>query len=78
MKKVFVFVSAIFLFGCNSANYTNLSTEAARVLAEKNGVEFRVVQEDGQGYIVTDDYVVGRINAIIENGVVVDYEVEGN
>jgi hypothetical protein len=57
--------------------YVGLSLAEAVALADQNGVPFRVVVIDGEPQMVTEDYVPGRINAAIEDDVVVSYEVEG-
>lgn len=59
-----------------SNDYLGLTETEAISLAEDNGVPFRVWQRDGEFYAVTMDYVVGRITATIENGIVTDYSVE--
>lgn len=59
-----------------SKAYLNLSEKAAADLAEKNGVSFRVVKRDGEFLPATMDYRPGRINAEVEKGIVVDYQVE--
>lgn len=58
-------------------NYTGLTVEEAQKVAAENGVPFRIIREDGEDFIVTADYVPGRVNAMVESGKVVDYEVEG-
>lgn len=59
-----------------SGEYTGLTIEAAQELARENGVMFRIVQEDGEYYAVTMDYRPGRINAVVEDGIIVSYTVE--
>lgn len=66
-----------FIEGMNlSWEYTWLTLEAAKKLADDNKVAFRVVERDGEVYAVTLDYVVWRINAVVENNIVVSYTVE--
>lgn len=60
----------------SSKEYLGLTESEAIELAQENGVNFRVWQRDGEIYAVTMDYVVGRITATIENGIVTDYSVE--
>lgn len=61
----------------STETYTGLTVEEAQELAGENGVMFRVVMEDGEMRPATKDYRPGRINATVENGEVVSYEVEG-
>lgn len=49
--------------------------EASNYAKERN-IPFRVYIEDGEGLMVTLDLVPGRINAEVENDVIVDYMVE--
>lgn len=58
------------------ANYVGLDLEAAQEYAEAEGRDFRVVSMDGELQPVTMDLREGRINAYVENGVVVDIDVE--
>lgn len=59
-------------------SYTGLSVQGAMEKAKSKGVSFRVVQQDGEFFAVTMDFRPGRINAVVDNGVVVSFEVEGN
>ena len=59
------------------ADYVGLSVAEAKALAAANGVPFRVVFRDGEHLPVTMDFVVGRVNAAVQNNVVVGYSVEG-
>ncbi len=59
------------------AKYIWLSQDEAINLAKENGVDFRIVSIDGQSMPVTMDYRPGRINASVEDGIVVSYNVEG-
>ncbi len=58
-------------------SYLGLSETDAEAKAEMDGVPFRVVMRDGEALAVTMDYRPGRINATVENDIVVSYEVEG-
>ncbi|NCP67655.1 DUF4377 domain-containing protein [bacterium] len=60
-----------------SPDYIGLTVEQAMELADINEIPFRVVMIDGQMQPTTEDFRMGRINAIVENNFVVDYEVEG-
>lgn len=57
-------------------DYLGLPEAEAAELAVTNGVAFRVVERDGETQIVTEDFVLGRINAAISEGVVTSYTVE--
>lgn len=54
-----------------------LKLAEAGAKAESKGRQFRVVKKDGEALFVTEDYVPGRINAEIADGVVVGVTVEG-
>ena len=56
--------------------YGGLTVEQAQNLATERGVLFRVVEQDGEPLMVTMDYVTGRVNAEIENDIVVGYTIE--
>lgn len=51
--------------------YVGLSEAAARQLAQERGRPFRVAGRDGVGRMLTADLVYGRIDAWVENGLVV-------
>lgn len=55
-----------------------MTDTAAAAYAAKHDIMFRVVNIDGEPQAVTEDYRPGRINASVENDVVVSYTVEGN
>lgn len=58
----------------NLTGYTEAS--AARMAAEAD-VPFRPVVRDGEMMMVTEDYRPGRINATINNDIVMSYTIEG-
>ena len=58
-------------------DYVGLSESQARDLAQSRDTPFRVVTRDGVSQRVTFDFVRGRINADVRDGVVVTYTVEG-
>lgn len=58
-------------------DYTGLTVEEAVAQAEENDIPFRIVMEDGEALPATLDYRIGRINATVEDGIVVSYDVEG-
>jgi len=56
--------------------YSWLTLDAASQLASDNWTVLRVVERDGEVYAVTLDYIPWRINAVVENDIVVSYRVE--
>lgn len=58
--------------------YVGLSVTEAQALAAENNVPFRVVERDGELLPTTKDFRLGRVNAIVESNLVVDYSVEGD
>ena len=58
-------------------DYVGLSESQARDVAQRRDTPFRVVTRDGVRQIVTFDFIRGRINADIRDGMVVAYAVEG-
>lgn len=66
-----------YILWSHSVDYLGLTESEAQELAEQNDVAFRIGKRDGEVYAVTTDYVVGRITATIENGIVVGYSIEG-
>jgi hypothetical protein len=59
-------------------DYVGLTTTQAVILAQTNEVMFRLVEIDGQPQPVTKDLHPGRINAVVENEIVVSYTVEAS
>ena len=57
-------------------DFTWLSEDEASELASSNNIPFRVVMRDDEMLPVTMDYVPGRINAQVENGIVTSVSVE--
>lgn len=49
----------------------------AEAIAAAADVSFRVVERDGEAFAVTMDYRPGRINARVQNDIVVAYSIEG-
>ena len=56
----------------------DLSEEEAASVTEAAGLPFRVVWRDGEPLAVTMDYRPGRINAAVQSGVVVSFDIEGD
>jgi len=59
-----------------ATGYAGITTAEAEALAEANEVMFRVVEIDGVMQSTTRDLQVGRINAVVENGLVTSYTIE--
>jgi len=59
-----------------SWEYTWLTLDAGIQRAKDKGTVLRVVEEDWEIYVVTMDYIPGRINAVVEDGIIVSYRVE--
>jgi hypothetical protein len=59
-------------------DYVGMTVEQATEKAAAEGVPFRVVMENGEALPVTMDYVIGRINAEVTDGIVTKYAVEGS
>lgn len=60
-----------------AAALIGMTTSDATAYAKANDIIFRVVKIDNESQLVTEDYRPGRINASVENDVVVNYTVEG-
>lgn len=58
--------------------YIGLSMDEATVEASKRGVPFRVVEIDGESQMVTEDFRPGRINAVVNNGFITSFSIEGS
>ena len=57
--------------------YVGLMLDQAQVAAGERNDRFRIVKRDGLDLSVTFDFVYGRINAELVDGVVVGFSVEG-
>ena len=57
--------------------YIGLTTTQARELARSKGVPFRAIKIDGERLAVTLDFVRGRVNAELEDGLVSSVQIEG-
>jgi hypothetical protein len=60
----------------DATDYVGMSPTTGENKAEADGVLFRVVEIDGNSQPITKDLRPGRINATVENDVVVSYTVE--
>jgi len=58
-------------------SYIGLTLGQAQAAAGKRNDRFRVVKRDGIGLPVTLNFVYGRINAEMADGLVVSFSVEG-
>ena len=58
------------------SDYIGMTVVQANEKAKRDGTIFRVVNEDGEPKPVTMDLRPGRINAVVEAGVVTEYTVE--
>lgn len=59
-----------------ATGYVGLTEVEADALATQNDVPFRVVERDGEMLPTTRDFREGRINAVVENGMVTSYTEE--
>lgn len=58
------------------AAYLGLTEEEAMAQAEVDGRPFRVGAKDGEQFMLTEDYVIGRVTATITDGVITEVVVE--
>lgn len=65
-----------FIKWSESVEYLGMTEMELKALAEEKGFPFRIWGRDGEMYAVTMDYVIGRITAIIEEWIIVDYSIE--
>lgn len=61
---------------CAPGGYLGLSENVALSTAQANGCPARTVERDGVGLPITFDFVPGRLNFIVNGGVVTGVEVE--
>lgn len=54
----------------HSAPYLGKTIEEAQDLAKQNGVELRIIEQDGQALETSADYSPGRINASLKNWII--------
>ncbi len=59
-----------------SESYIGLDLQAAEDKSVEDGLEFRVVSQDGESLPATADYRPGRLNATVDDGVITSVEVE--
>lgn len=58
--------------------YLGLTEEEAIAQAEVDGRDFRVGERDGEPFMLTEDYVLGRVTATITDGVITEVVVESS
>ena len=89
--KIFATILPLILFvtGCTGVtnapitdttalvDYVGMTIEQAKAKAQAAATSFRVVMENGVALPATMDYRPGRINAAVQNGIVVRYDIEG-
>jgi hypothetical protein len=56
--------------------YIGLTVQAARLLAQQQGRQFRIGREDGEAYPITANACDGRITACVNDGIVSSIFVE--
>lgn len=56
--------------------YLGLTEDEAVAQAEVDGRDFRVGARDGEQFMLTQDYVIGRVTATITDGVITEVVVE--
>ena len=58
------------------SEYVGLSLADAEAKAKESGVEFRIAEQDGEAKALTMDLRPGRVNAIVNSGVVTSVVIE--
>ena len=58
------------------SEYVGLSLADAEAKAKENGVEFRIAEQDGEAKALTMDLRPGRVNAMVNSGVVTSVVIE--
>jgi len=58
------------------SEYVGLSLADAEAKAKENGVEFRIAEQDGEAKALTMDIRPGRVNAVVNSGVVTSVVIE--
>ncbi len=60
----------------NPLTPVGLTVEAAGELAESQGQQWRVIEEDGEARAVTMDFIPERLNFVVSEGIVVSAETD--
>lgn len=55
-----------------AADWEGLQIETAEDQARRWQVPFRIVEENGNKHLLTEEYIPVRVNAVIENGMVIE------
>ena len=58
------------------SQYVGLSLADAEAKAKESGVEFRIAEQDGEAKALTMDLRPGRVNAVVNSGVVTSVVIE--
>lgn len=58
------------------SEYVGLSLADAKAKAKESGVEFRIAEQDGEAKALTMDLRPGRVNAVVNSGVVTSVVIE--
>jgi len=58
------------------SEYIGLSLADAEAKAKESGVEFRIAEQDGEAKALTMDLRPGRVNAVVNSGVVTSVVIE--
>ena len=58
------------------SEYVGLSLADAEAKAKESGVEFRIAEQDGEAKALTMDLRPGRVNAVVNSGVVTSVVIE--
>ena len=58
------------------SEYVGLSLADAEAKAKESGVEFRIAEQDGEAKALTMDLRPGRVNAVVNSGVVTSVIIE--
>ena len=58
------------------SEYVGLSLADAEAKAKESGVEFRIAEQDGEAKALTMDLRPGRVNAVVNSGVITSVVIE--
>ena len=56
-------------------SYIGLTVKEAQDKAIQAGLRHRIIEEDGKAYIITADFIIGRLNFIINKGKITGIEL---
>ncbi len=63
--------------GVSDGEWVGMTEEAARAKANAANIPFQVGSRDGKGFMLTLDFITGRVTASVRGGVVTSVRVEG-